>query len=104
MSDLTADSEYLHGLANTQRDASRDTRSAVTLTAGVSDELWKTHGVYTGFGNKAIGDAVKALSLASEAMAGLSDKLADDLDEAAKIYTGVDHELGRGLDMQMGGG
>ena len=102
MSDLTADTDYLHGLAKTERDASTGTRSAVTPTAGLRKEIWKTHGVYTGFGNHAIGVAVSALEAASEAMAMLSDKLADDLDNAGNTYAGTDQELSQDLDKQMG--
>jgi uncharacterized protein YukE len=102
MSDLTANTEYLQGLAKTQRDASGETRSAVTSTADVRNAVWKTHGVYTGFGNHAIGVAVSALEAASEAMAMLSDKLADDLDKAGKTYEGVDRGLGQDLDPRVG--
>ncbi len=98
MKDLTADPDYIRGLARTQRQAATDTARAAALTDGVTRSLWLTHGPSVFLGNIAFSNAADARRAAGDAMEKLSDSIADRLENGATIYVNVDQQQGRDFD------
>ena len=101
--EVNVDHERLRELAGVQRAAATD---LATCTSDVSfiHDIWMTHGLYFGFGNQGIEDAVNARKKAGEAMGNYSNELADKLEKASTVYAGVDRQQAQDLNAGLSDG
>ena len=99
MNNLKVSPSYLKILAGRQRTAAKDISDA-TGDDFVGD-IERTHGLYVRAGVNGIADAAGARKKAGEAVKKVSEFLADQLDQATKIYTGTDQTTGQNLDSQV---
>lgn len=98
---LIADPQYLHELANRQRQSAARANDAAAATDGVSRSLWVTHGPSVFVGNIAFGKAADARRAAAEAMGKLSESLAEKLDSGAIAYATVDEGQAGAMESQL---
>ena len=83
--EMNVDPSYLHDLGRAQRTAATALAGCTSDTSFTHD-IWMTHGLYFGFGNQGIEDAVNARKKAGEAMGNYSNELADKLEKVLKPW------------------
>jgi len=101
MNNLKVSPSYLKILAGRQRTAARDISDATGDDFDFVGDIERTHGLYVRAGVNGIADAAGARKKAGEAVKKVSEFLADQLDQATKIYTGTDQNAGTDLNAQL---
>jgi hypothetical protein len=98
MAYLVVHPPHLEGLATTQDGASKDMDSAIAATDGISNRVWRTHGIYVAEANLAIHKAEVARKRAGQSAQMDSADLAGRLRIARRMYERIDERAAEGID------
>jgi len=101
MGDLAVTPEYLNMLAARQDEAAGTAGLAATAAAGLTAEVWVSHGVASGASNAAFAKAEFARRGAGDVMKGSSTDLAAKLRAADDAYGSTDEQASANLDKQV---
>ncbi|MBY0441655.1 MAG: ESX-1 secretion-associated protein [Mycobacteriaceae bacterium] len=103
MSDLTADSQEFHRLADRQDSAAAEaTQSSADSSARhFKEQLWATHGAISGPSNNVFGDQAELRKQAGAALEEACNTLAAALRVAAASYAHTDEGLAADLNTQL---
>jgi hypothetical protein len=91
--DLRVTRTHLGELADKQRHAAAEIRSATVLADGAEAAVRSTHGSVSSASASAVTAILVARRTAGEKMAAISDDLCDKLTEAAKRYAHTDDAM-----------
>jgi hypothetical protein len=99
--DLRVTTTHLGELADKQREAAVEIRSATMLAEGAEAAVRSTHGSVASASASAVTAVLAARRSAGAKMAAISDDLCDKLTEAAKRYDHTDDALSGTLRTRM---
>jgi hypothetical protein len=98
MTDLRVTTAHVRELSARQGEAAAQLTTAATVTDGVSQSMWLSHGAICAVSNMAVAAAEGARKGACQAMSSVSADLDEKLTTAAQRYDEMDQANRRQLD------